>query len=1078
MYARLLKKSKVFSFVLLFILIKVLFVSCGTDAINLLGTDQIASDGELLVPSVKAAKTQVPSSIQLIWSLDTGASYYEIYRDVSISASFDTLLASVALSTYIDGLEKSGVYYYRVRACTENVCSALSQSTSPIDISSDEISLNRVSGRYSVQISFTENPGFTNLDSERNIYLALYDRDNIIGEITNTKIADLDFSENTLFVSLADLQYERLYLFPGVYRFRLYIGNAGEQDVFSSGTLFATDEIFVTNKDVKIQLDESDFTSFYAVNLNVYLETESHDPLPSTVRNKFLGYNIICRVDLNDYNSINALILDGLLVESPKFVSVTPVESSRFRALPEENYNFICFIDLDDNGVLSDLEESSYSISGDNLSVSFSESTGDLFIPIVIDPEVIQESQSTREIVSDGISFDLSEPPFVESYNIYRRGDDASEFVLIASISAVNGDASYIDEDVSPSTVEQTYTYLIVTCVTTTTSTPNCLGLDQTSEDEVITVVIPTFADGFLVSQMLESYIANLDGSVHVYFNFEGDGFVSNYLLFDSADNLLLNESDNQDIFLNFDNAFSSESYSFKICNYNIDPILCSDPYQINITLPYIVAPVLDIRPDGDALLNNLIIFEDRLFFTGNDGVFGEELWSYNYESPLTDTIGLCSSSLNPCLVQDLAVRQIISGFPRHSYPSSLLAFSDSLYFSAFQEDTGAELYRYTSASGGGIGGISLVEDIAPGQIFLSLGDEIHPEESSPEELFVDGDKIYFSVVTSQYGREPWVYDTNTGSISLLVDLNYLGYSSDPKEFTKLGEYIYFTASAQVIEGVNRVNTGKELWRYSPSDATTASFKLCSQEVFEDGSSKVSNPCLTEEIVSGELGSSINELKTFGSDTNKLYFTASTEGVEGDSLWYYDASLEITNSRPRMNRFLMLNPQGTSNSIESLTLYSSSTMFFVGYFAGYPNLSDTNIGKEIWKLDVALEISNTLTDCLSDNQSNPCYIDIRSDSSLYLFPEDLFIKDDKLFFEARYGIYERELWVYDINLGIDLDNTNFSPFCSSSNYNPCLLADINEGAYSSFPSDFVSTVGLDRIFFTIGEGRSIWEIRQ
>lgn len=69
-------------------------------------------------------------------------------------------------------------------------------------------------------------------------------------------------------------------------------------------------------------------------------------------------------------------------------------------------------------------------------------------------------------------------------------------------------------------------------------------------------------------------------------------------------------------------------------------------------------------------------------------------------------------------------------------------------------------------------------------------------------------DLIYLGGYTDARGAEPWVTDGTAEGTRMLGDIYPATYSSNPEYFTKLGEYIWFSAS----DGVH----GRELWRYKP----------------------------------------------------------------------------------------------------------------------------------------------------------------------------------------------------------------------------------------------------------------------
>jgi ELWxxDGT repeat protein len=122
---------------------------------------------------------------------------------------------------------------------------------------------------------------------------------------------------------------------------------------------------------------------------------------------------------------------------------------------------------------------------------------------------------------------------------------------------------------------------------------------------------------------------------------------------------------------------------------------------------------------------------------------------------------------------------------------------------------------------------VVLVQDIVPG-----LG------SSSPSELTVFNNKLYFTASDGTHGEELWQYDGTTAS--LVQDLRPGVDNSSPSDLTIFNNQLYFTAN----DGIH----GPELWEY---DGTTAS--------------------LVQDLRPGFNGAGPSGLTVFN---NKLYFAA------------------------------------------------------------------------------------------------------------------------------------------------------------------------------------------------------------
>jgi ELWxxDGT repeat protein len=115
------------------------------------------------------------------------------------------------------------------------------------------------------------------------------------------------------------------------------------------------------------------------------------------------------------------------------------------------------------------------------------------------------------------------------------------------------------------------------------------------------------------------------------------------------------------------------------------------------------------------------------------------------------------------------------------SDPTELTAVGNILYFSAFDDDHGRELWR----SDGTADGTFMVADIKPGGGF-----------SDPELMMGVGGILYFSAQDGSHGRELWRTDGTPSGTRMVKNIST--GSTDFWKFAALGNQLFFDANAQL----------------------------------------------------------------------------------------------------------------------------------------------------------------------------------------------------------------------------------------------------------------------------------------
>jgi ELWxxDGT repeat protein len=428
---------------------------------------------------------------------------------------------------------------------------------------------------------------------------------------------------------------------------------------------------------------------------------------------------------------------------------------------------------------------------------------------------------------------------------------------------------------------------------------------------------------------------------------------------------------------------------------------------------------VTDLNPgSAGSSPTNLTVFNGMLCFSATTQTVGTELWRYDHSN-----ITLVSN-INDT-VTDLG-GGVIHG--NSSNPDWLTVFRGALYFSAFDQRRGNELWRYDGTN------TLRVADINP-----DANDTIksNPASSFPSELTVLGNQLFFSANSSSTkpNYEPWRFDgTNAFQVANIHPDSGSDFSSYPTGFTPFNGFVYFMAD----DGSH----GYELWRANASGATLVADINSGNESsssYPQGFTVFSNKLFFEAFTSnfgyelwatdGTSTTRITDLNPGNASSypthltvynNALYFQA-TDGTNGYELWKYDGlkTSIVTN----------LNPTGDAFP-KNLTVFHNQ-LFFAA--------DDGTHGWELWKYN------GTNTTLVTD--LNPT-----GDS----FPEHLTVFSNALYFSATTPETGYELW--------KCDGTNVS-----------LAADIDPGAGGSYPAS-LTPFPPELAFSAAADGASDYEL--
>jgi len=198
------------------------------------------------------------------------------------------------------------------------------------------------------------------------------------------------------------------------------------------------------------------------------------------------------------------------------------------------------------------------------------------------------------------------------------------------------------------------------------------------------------------------------------------------------------------------------------------------------------------IYPNNGSSPEHFAVYNGLLYFSAYDGVHGRELWQFD---------GTTAS---------LAADIVSGGQYSSSNPNNLAVYDGKLYFSADDGVHGYELWSYDGTTAQMVTEINPTPDPGNGDTWMM--------DSSPMDLTVFDDLLYFSANDGVHGRELWSYDGATASLAL--DINPGQYGSEVSELTVYNGRLYFGADDGYVPGLTSLEP--RMWAYVPEPATLA----------------------------------------------------------------------------------------------------------------------------------------------------------------------------------------------------------------------------------------------------------------
>ena len=402
-----------------------------------------------------------------------------------------------------------------------------------------------------------------------------------------------------------------------------------------------------------------------------------------------------------------------------------------------------------------------------------------------------------------------------------------------------------------------------------------------------------------------------------------------------------------------------------------------------------------------------LIEYNGELFFVANDGENGAELWK---------TDGTEDGTVMVADIADGEGYQYPYGTgPYQSAPSNLTISDGTLFFTAWDPDSGIELWKTDGTESGTV----MVKDIFEGTYTDSYG--TYANSSNPKYLVDLDGTLFFSAYTNEDGRELWSSDgTESGTVMVkdIFEGTYYYYgtygtygpyanSSNPSNFTVMDGELYFVAQEETY--------GAELWKTDGTESGTE---------------------IVADIAPGTV-SSMDQYSAMLVIDGTLYFSAD-DGTHGDELWISD---------------------GTADGTELVKDINEGSGGNLSYYAGFIEFDDMLFfsaddgvnGRELWRSDGTEEGTVLVKDFYTGTDSYGYGYDS--------YPFYMEVVDGQLFISAKGSSTGRELWMSD-----------------GTEEGTVLVVDTIEGSTGVYPNSLNVANGYLLFSGIADDGRELWSL--
>lgn len=408
----------------------------------------------------------------------------------------------------------------------------------------------------------------------------------------------------------------------------------------------------------------------------------------------------------------------------------------------------------------------------------------------------------------------------------------------------------------------------------------------------------------------------------------------------------------------------------------------------------------------------NLKVLNGKLYFSADDSTHGREIWVTDGTTAGTKFFYEARTGVDASMPIELtpfknhlyfSVQETNSSFSRRLYrtdgatterindfwssitvnnTSEIEVSGNHIYFNGSNSTIGTEIWVSDGTNTGTEG-----KDVYP---FKDFGGS--PLSARPEDFTDAGGVLFFNGYWQTKGTDPYYLDGT--SLKGAVDVNQNLGNSEARDFTKMGDYVYFSATRDKKTSIGGPDNdeGNELWRVKIGSAFPQLVKNIHTGAYKDANPRnFFNWGDSIIFFSATDGSGISLWKTDGTNAG----TVEVNSGAGSPKWF----VSFKNQVYFVSQNHLWKTDGTFNGTVEVDNTVTITSPFTKinnrlYFSG----SNTANGEELWETDGSKQGTKLVMDIIAGTSSSS--------------PKNFAVLNNTLYFSATDSAKGEELFSY------------------------------------------------------------------